>query len=191
PTRAERRSASSAGRRSRSISHTRRCTAPGPTACSRRSSRGAAPTSSSDGLQPGEEPAHVAREGEGPSPEPRPDEVGTPGRLAVETVGPFVALVLQGSRRRGGEGADRVARSRLDLRSLVPLVVARDRDPVGTGRDRSLPHRVVRLSVPARQCPGIAGGAERVVAGADRGGGPEADRTRLRAQAPEAPGRVP
>ena len=60
------------------------------------------------------------------------------GRAAREAVGTVVRRVRRADRRR-----------RLDLRSLVPLVVARDRDDVGGGADRAPPHAVVGLAVRA------------------------------------------
>ena len=53
---------------------------------------------------------------------------------------------------------------RLDLRALVPLVVARDRDEVGLRADGRAPHPVVGRAVAARPDPRVGRRAARVVA---------------------------
>src|ERR1700674_1564901 len=63
-------------------------------------------------------------------------EVGSLGGDAVQAPGAVVrevAITAESKRRRCG----------LDLRSLLPFVEGRDRDSVGAGRERRVPHRVV------------------------------------------------
>ena len=74
---------------------------------------------------------------------------------------------------------------RLDLRPLVPLVVARDRDEVGARADGAAPHRVVGRAVAPRPDACVAGRAPRVVARPDRRRAEQAQPPRLPAQARE------
>ena len=81
----------------------------------------------------------------------------------MQPVGAFVAFVRELGRVPGRRGA-----GRLDLRPLVPLVVARDRHAVRLRVDRCPPHRVVGLAAAAKLDSLVAGRAHRVVARADR-----------------------
>ena len=104
-------------------------------------------------------------------------EVGVLGDAAAQPPGAVVALVASPAGPR-----------RLDLRALVPLVVARDRDQVGACLDRAAPHRVVGGAVPPRANPVVAGRTPGVVAGPD---GRSAQQPLAAAPACRAAGRAP
>ena len=74
---------------------------------------------------------------------------------------------------------------RLDLRALLPLVVARDRDEVGAGPDRRLPHPVVGQAVVPGPDDLVAGRQASVVPRTDRRRAQKASGVRLRAEAAE------
>src|SRR5262245_30869764 len=98
-------------------------------------------------------------------------QVGAFGRAAVFAPGAVVARVALP--RAGG----------LDLRALVPLVVARDRGQVRAGPERGPPHAVVRRAAKPGDRPGVAGGATRGISGADGRRAQQALRMRLVADA--------
>ena len=92
---------------------------------------------------------------------------------SVPPPGPFVAPVAAPA--AGG----------LDLRALVPLVVARDADQVAVRGERRPPHRVVGRTVPPRLEPDVARRAPRVVARTDGRRAEQPRCMRLRAEAAE------
>src|SRR5439155_24712868 len=78
----------------------------------------------------------------------------------------------------------------LDLRAFPPLVVARDRDDVGGGGDRSAPEPVVRRAVRALTPAGDLARPPPVIARTDARGANEVRGVRLRAQPYELAGTV-
>src|SRR5581483_12511921 len=85
-----------------------------------------------------------------------------------------VVRLVAGARERG-----------LDLRALVPLVVARDRDGVGPRAQRAPPHGVVCRAAEPRPDGSAAGRSPGVEAGADGGGADEPEPPRTVAHARE------
>src|SRR4029450_14062189 len=79
---------------------------------------------------------------------------------------------------------------RLDLGSLPPLVVARDRDEVRAGVERRSPHRVVRGAAAARLPVRVASGLPGVVSRADGRRAQDSCGSRLCAQPLELPAMV-